>query len=154
MSADSKHVRGWRHVNVPVPRHYIAVLLLVLTVLPVLAQQPVPSGPLDQHALFVKDQVTRIGASHKLTVEKLDGTKLHGTLASIQTDEFSLQEVDLKRVETVRYGDVQKISKGFNHKQLITGQRSNPRPGWIKFAVIGAVVIVVVILAAVELRKA
>jgi len=138
---------------VAVPRRYIAVLLLVLTVLPVLAQQPVPSGPLDQHALFVKDRVTRIGAGRKLTVEKLDGTKLHGTLASIQTDEFSLEEVDLKRVETVRYSDVQKISNGFNHKQLITGQRSNPTPGWIQFAVIGTVFIVGVMLAAVELRK-
>ncbi len=120
----------------------------------VLARQPVPTRPLSAPAQRQKERLAEIGVGNKLTVRVTSGTYYHGTLDSVGPAIFTVGEVDLRKPVSVSYADVAKIYKGYSHKALFTGHRANPGANWIFVGAVAVGLIVLVVLAAVELKKA
>ena len=101
----------------------------------------------------MKDQVSQVGVGNKLTVRKIDGTEYHGALQAVESETFSVQEVDLKTTETVPYREVKKVYKDDRHKSLITGRRVTPKPLWVGVTIGAALLVSLMVIVAVELRK-
>jgi hypothetical protein len=74
----------------------------------------------------VKVQVDARSMGGKLTVTMLNGSEYHGHLRSIEGDSFTLREVDLKRVLTLRYEEVKRVEKDYGRPGF-GGKRVNPR---------------------------
>jgi hypothetical protein len=87
-----------------------------------------------------------------VTVDLLDGAARHGRIRSIEPDSFSILEVNLKQVVTIRYDEVRRILKGIGRPGA-GGRRVDPRTNHIAgLAILGGLV-VIAIVAVVELRK-
>jgi hypothetical protein len=127
-------------------------LVLVLALLqgyPLVAQQG-PSVPLSPSSQEIKRQVTRISIDGKLTARKIDGTEYHGRLQSIDSESFSMHEVDLKQTVTLSYAEVDRVSKNYGGKGF-GGKRVNPKRNLIVGAVtIGALLALVIVLVATD----
>ena len=123
-------------------RASIATLLIPLLLFPLrqaAAQQP----NLSAHAQDVRTSVNNLAIGGKMTVKMLDGSELHGNLSRIDSDAFSIREVDQRRLIDVRYDDVDRVSKDYGRKG-IGGKRVNPhRAMLIGIVFIGALLALV-----------
>lgn len=88
----------------------LGLLLAALQVYPLTAMQSAPV-PLSVAAQEVAEQVKKIPAGGKLTVQMGNGSEYHGRLLSIGNEEFSIREVDLKQDLTIHYNDVNRVRK-------------------------------------------
>jgi hypothetical protein len=108
-------------------RPLIATALVFLQMQVGPAQPPTGAQPpLSLAAAGVKTQVDALPIGGKLTVTMLDGSEYHGHLRSIEGDSFSMREVDLKRVLTLRYEEVKRVQKDYGRPGF-GGKRVNPR---------------------------
>ena len=102
------------------------------------------------------DRFRRMVASFPIgeavTVDLLDGAARYGRIRGIEPDSFSIHEVDLKQVVTIRYDEVRRILKGIG-RPGVGGRRVDPRTSHIAGLAILGGLIVIAIVAAVELRK-
>ena len=116
---------------------------------PTTTQKPTattPQAPLDKHAEKVRRSVQKIGLNQTITVIMPREDDLHGTVIGIGEQSFQLAEVDLRQTISVRYGDIQKVRRGYApHPDLFTGQRNSPPQG-ARIAALAAVVFVGVLL--------
>ncbi len=121
------------------PRALIAALLALVLVQPGLAQPG---------AVRAKVQALPIGG--RLTVNMKDGAQYCGNLHSIEDETFSLREVDLQRVVTVRYEDVERVRKNYGRPGF-GGRRVHPRTNRIAaIAILGGLLVLVVALVAAD----
>jgi hypothetical protein len=97
----------------------------------------------------VMHQVQRIPLGGKLTVRMMDGTEYHGNLQATTSDDFTFDEVDMKRTLTLQYGEVAQVSKNYGGKG-IGGNRVNPKRS---LGVVTVIVGVIVTVLAVALSK-
>jgi hypothetical protein len=102
----------------------LAVMLIVTLVRPVSAQ---PAS--------IRDQLRDYAIGGRMTVHMCDGRDLHGNLSAIDTDFFTLREVDLKATFDIRYDEVRSIEKNYGRPGF-GGRRVSPRK-----QVIGAVIV-------------
>lgn len=87
-----------------------------------------------------------------VTVDLLNGVTRSGRIHSIEPESFSIREVDLQQVVTIRYDEVRRIVKGIGGRGF-GGRRVNPRTNRIAaLAVLGGLV-VLLIVAGLEVRK-
>jgi hypothetical protein len=87
-----------------------------------------------------------------VTVDLLDGARRAGRILSVEPDSFSIREVDLKQVVTIRYDEVRRIVKGIGRPGF-GGQRVNPRTSHIAGLAILGGLILILIVAVVEAGK-
>lgn len=138
--------------KIPFSRALIAVLLVFIQSGTALAQLPPaqPSAPLTAAAQRVRSQAENLPVGGRLTVNMLDGNQYCGNLHSIEAISFSIREVDLKKVLTLRYEDVQRIRKDYGRKGF-GGRRVHPRTNLIAALVIlGALLVLVFALVAAD----
>ena len=106
-------------------RAFISAVLVLLEVLPVQAQ-----APLSPAAAQVRASVEALPVGGKLTVSMLNGDEYYGNLHSIEGESFSIREVDLKQVLTLRYEDVARVRKDYGRPGF-GGRRVHPRKNLI-----------------------
>jgi hypothetical protein len=87
-----------------------------------------------------------------VTVDLLAGAARAGRIHSIEPDSFSIRDVDLKQVVTIRYDEVGRIVKGIG-RHGFGGRRVNPRTNRIAGLAILGGLIVILIVAVVEAGK-
>ena len=88
------------------------MLLAFLQAYPLAGMQNVPPPLLSPAAQKVKDQIINaIPIGSKLTIRKTDGTEYHGRLEAVETQTFSIREVDLKQIVTIPYSEVDRVRK-------------------------------------------
>jgi hypothetical protein len=120
--------------------------MLILALSSAHAQQP----PLSVAAQRVKAQVDRLPIGGKLTVEMPDGREYYGNLHSIEPDSFSIREVDLKTVLTIRYADAKKVLPDYGRIGLL-GKRVHPRRSHIiGLAIIAALLVITFVAVATD----
>jgi hypothetical protein len=135
--------------KIPFSRALIAVLLAFIQSTPASAQLPPaqPNAPLTAAAERIRSQVENLPVGGRLTVNMLDGTQYCGNLQSIEAGSFSIHEVDLNRVLTLRYEDVQRIRKDYGRKGF-GGRRVHPHTNRIAaLVVLGLLVLVIALVA-------
>lgn len=106
-----------------------------------------PTGaqpPLGSSAAQVRTEVQALPIGGKLTVNMLDGSEYYGNLSSIEADSFSIREVDLKKVLTLRYEEVKKVRKDYGRRGF-GGRRVHPRTNRIAAVLILAALLGIVI---------
>lgn len=118
----------------------MAALLVLVFLRPGVAQVP----QLSPAAREIKARVDALPIGGKLTVNMRDGSQYCGNVRSIEADSFSIREVDLKQVLTLRYEDVSKVRKDYGRKGF-GGRRVHPRTNLITFAVLMGVLFGVLI---------
>ncbi|MBV8833252.1 MAG: hypothetical protein JO108_28990 [Acidobacteriaceae bacterium] len=138
-------------LNQKMSARLLSLLVVVLQLNYLLAQQPNPV-PLNAESQAIKDQLIRIGIGNRFTVRTKKGAEFHGSLQSINAQNFSMSEVDLKSREVILYSDVKKVKKGYGGR-TITGQRMSHRKQAIGIAIVAGVFVVLLLVVAVELRK-
>ena len=107
-----------------------------------------PQTPLNPAAAKVRAQVQALPIGGELTVIMPGGREYHGNLKSIDSDSFSLREVDLKSEITLRYEDVKNVLKGYGRPGF-GGRRVHPRRNLIAgLCVIGGLLIPVIVAVA------
>ncbi len=87
-----------------------------------------------------------------VTVDLLDGAARYGRIRSSEPDSFSIREVDLKQVVTIRYDEVRRIVKGIGRPGS-GGRRVDPRTNHIAGLAILGGLILLLIVAVVEAGK-
>jgi len=124
----------------------LAFVLAFLQTCPLAAMQNASTTSSSSVAQRIKNDVSQIPIDGKLTVKKLDGTEYHGKLQSIETDEFSIREVDLKKTIIIRYDQVDQVRKNYGHKGA-SGGRVGTRKNWIVAGVTIGVIFTILIVA-------
>ena len=133
--------------TIPFSRAFLAVVLAVLQATLAAQQSPVP---LTSAAGRVRSQVENLPVGGRLTVNMTDGSQYCGNLHSIEAQSFSIREVDLKQVLTLRYEDVQRVRKDYGRKGF-GGRRVHPRTNRIAaLAVLGGLLVLVFALLATD----
>src|SRR6266568_1779801 len=84
-------------------RILIATLLATFLTLPVRSQPPGPLPSLIPPAERIRSKVQTLPIGGRLTVNMKNGEQYCGNLHSIEGETFSLREIDLKTVVSVRY---------------------------------------------------
>jgi hypothetical protein len=127
------------------------VLVLVLALLQVsaLAAQQGPAVPLTPAAQKVKTQVSRIAIDGKLTAHMKDGSEYHGRLESIDSESFSVREVDLKQTVTISYADVDRVTRNYGGKGF-GGKRVDPKKSLIAGIALGGLLVALIALVATD----
>jgi hypothetical protein len=126
-----------------VSRALIAMLLVSLLVQPVRTQPPGPLPPLSPAEAEIRAKVRALPIGGKLTVNMSNGIQYCGNLYSMEDETFSLREVDLKTVITVRYEDVGRVRKDYGRPGF-GGRRVHPRTNHIAMiAIIGGLMALV-----------
>jgi len=95
----------------------------------------------------IRQKVDKIGIRENVTVKLLDGKTYHGFIQKIETDTFTVAEVDLRTDVTFKYSEVKKVETGYGPKNLM-GKRINPHHNWIPFVVLGAALAIPIIIVA------
>jgi hypothetical protein len=114
-------------------RALVAILLAAVLVHPARTQSPAD----------VRAKVQALAIGGRLTVNLRNGTQYCGNLHSIEDQTFSLREVDLKTVVTVRYEEVERVRKGYGRPGF-GGRRVHPRTNLIAtLAILGGLFAVV-----------
>lgn len=103
-----------------------AALLTSLLVCPLRSQSGVPLPQLSSTASDIRARVSALPIGSKLTVNINDGNQYCGQLYGIEGETFSLREVDLKTLVTVRYEDVKRVRKDYGRPGF-GGRRVYPR---------------------------
>jgi len=131
-------------------RPAVAIALAVVQMQVGRAQAPTGTQPqLGPTAVRVKTGVDALPIGGKLTVTMLDGSEYHGHLRSIEADSFTIREVDLKRILTLRYEEVKRVQKDYGRPGF-GGKRVDPRRSRIAgILILGALLgIVIAVVAA------
>ncbi len=124
------------------------MLLAFLQAYPLAAMQNVPAPPLNPATQKIKDQINAIQIGSKLTIRKTDGTEYHGRLDAVQTQTFSIREVDLKQIVTFPYSEVDRVRKNYGGKG-IGGRRVDPKRSLIvSAAIVGALFTILIVALA------
>jgi hypothetical protein len=127
-----------------VARPLIATVVAALLVQPARTPPPASLPPLSPVAEEVRAKVQALPIGARLTVNLSNGNQYCGNLHSIEGETFSLREVDLKTVVTVRYDDVERVRKDYGMPGF-GGRRVHPRTNLIAMiAVLGALFGVVI----------
>jgi hypothetical protein len=117
--------------------------LALFCAVPAAAQSP----PADK----IHMQVDRIGALSPITVQMRDGHEYYGNVGRIDSDQFTVNEVDLRQEVPLRYQDVSKVRAGYGTTRGITGRRIHPRTRLIVgLAVVGGLIALVLIAVAAD----
>ncbi len=124
------------------PRRFLCwFLALVLMAGATLAQPPQGDK--------IRQQVGRIGVLGTITVDVRGGPRYYGSVSRIGSDDFSIDEVDLRREITLRYNEVKRVRADYGATRNIRGQRIHPRTRLIvMLAVVGGLLAVVFIAVA------
>ena len=135
---------GYYPVWMPgISRALIAMLLALLLVQPARTQSPGPLPPLTPAAAEIRAKVQALPIGGKITLNMSIGTQYCGNLHSVEGETFSLREVDLKTVVTVRYEDVERVRKDYGRPGF-SGRRVHPRTNHIAMiAILGGLLAVV-----------
>ena len=105
-----------------------------------------PSSQRDTASQKVVREVEKVHLGGKLTVRMMDGTEYHGHLQAITSNDFTFNEVDLKRTLTLPYSEVVQVSKNYGGKG-IGGKRVNPKRSLIVVTIIVGVFVTVLAVA-------
>jgi hypothetical protein len=136
--------------NTPSSRTLIAMLLALVQSIGAFAQRspgPPPTAQLSAAAQQIRSRIESLPVGGKLTVDMLDGSQYYGNLHTIESDSFSIREVDLKRVLTLRYAEVKKVRKDYGRRGF-GGKRVHPRTNLIAaLAVVGGLVLLIALVA-------
>jgi hypothetical protein len=97
-------------------------------------------------AAKIKAQVDQLPVGGRVTVEMLNGREFYGNIHSIEPESFSIREVDLKQVITIRYDEVKKILNDYGRKGF-GGRRVHPRRARIVTLVVLGVLLTIVFVA-------
>jgi hypothetical protein len=125
-------------------RSAVVLFLVFLQIASCSAQTPGTQPQLSPAAAQVRTNVQDLPIGGKLTVTMLNGSEYYGNLRSIEGDSFSIREVDLKRVLTLRYEDVKRVRKDYGRPGF-GGRRVHPRTNRIAAIVILAALLGLVI---------
>ena len=79
----------------------------------------------------IKKKVESIGIGGKITVIKMNNGKSFGTVVEINDDNFQIKDVDSPQTLSFAYLDLKKVTTGDGERNLFTGQRHNPKKGWL-----------------------
>jgi hypothetical protein len=121
------------------PLQRLIALCLIAFLLHPLAAQTSPQR--------VRDTIANLPIGGRLTVTTLDGRELHGNLSAIDPDTFVVREVDLKAPVTLRYDEVEKVTKDYGRKGF-GGRRVSPRRSLIAgLALLGGLITLIVVVA-------
>ena len=90
-----------------------------------------------------------MGYGRDVTVRLRHGRDYHGRIVDTGDESFRIDEVDMRQVVSISYGDTKRIDAGYMQKSLIGNTRHNPHTSKIitlatlsgLLAVIAAVVI-------------
>lgn len=126
----------------------LCIVLVLLQVFPVAAQESSPpsGGALNTQAQKIADQVKALPIGGKLTVIKTDGTEYHGRLLAIRSQDFTVEEVDLKQPISFAYADVARVTKNYGGKGF-GGKRVNPKTNRIVVAILIGTVVTILTIA-------
>ena len=125
-------------------RSILAALLVLLLAHPGLAQTSAPAPRSRTAEIRARVQALPIGG--EVTVNMADGAQYCGNVQGIAPDTFSVREVDLHAVVTLRYDEVQRVRKGYGRPGF-GGRRVYPRTNRIAGLAIAAGLIILVIAA-------
>jgi hypothetical protein len=125
------------------PIHSLTAALLILSSLLCQAQP----APLSAHAAKIKARVAQLAPADKITVIMLQGPSYHGAFRSAEDTTFSLEDVDEKRLVTLRYEEVKKVQNGYGGYNSVTRRHVNPVRNRVLGVLILAALIVIVAVA-------
>ena len=140
-------------------RHPLLIILILLATLAAstrvgFCQQPNPSTASpdpsipDAHALKIRHQLEYVGIGRDITVRLRQGRDYHGRIAAIGDNDFKIDEVDLRQVIGITYGDTKRVDRGYREKSLIGNTRRNPHTSKIvSLAAIGGLAAVILFVA-------
>ena len=94
----------------------------------------------------IKAKVTKIGIGNEVTVIVLNRDEYHGSISSVDSNSFTIDEVDLKQPIVMKYAEVKKVQTGYGHSRDWTGRRIPPRKHAIGLAIAAAAILIPVIL--------
>ena len=109
-------------------------LVLILTLLPsgaVEAQTQNNTNAAETHqqpdarTAKIREQVSKLGVGHKITVDLRQGDDFHGSISNVGEDSFEIVEVDQRQHLTIRYDEVKKVM-GYYGDRGAFGHRPNP----------------------------
>ena len=93
--------------------------------------------------------VGKIGLRGDITVYLPNGQEYYGSVSRIGADDFSVDEVDLRREVTLRYSEVKYVRSGYGNLRAINGKRIHPRKRlWVMVAVVGGLLTLVFVAVA------
>ena len=102
---------------------------------------PATSGP-DAQALKIRHRLEYLGFGRDVTVKLRHGRDYHGRILDTGDDSFRIDEVDLRKVVSISYGDTKRIDAGYMQKSLIGNTRQNPHTSKIvSLAVLGGLAV-------------
>jgi hypothetical protein len=97
----------------------------------------------------IREQVGKIGVLGNITVNLRSGPEYYGSVSRIDTDDFSINEVDQRREITLRFSEVKRVRAGYGSTRNIRGARIHPRTRWIvMLAVVGGLLTLVFVAVA------
>ena len=74
----------------------------------------------------IRQQLAKIGVLGNLTVYLPGGMEYYGSIRSLGSDDFTINEVDLARPITLRYEEVRKVRSGYGATRSLNGKRIHP----------------------------
>ena len=89
----------------------------------------------------------------EVTVSLSNGDHYHGSIQSVEDDNFKMYEVDLKRLVEFKYTEVKKVESGYGHSRDLYGRRIPPRKHRIGLAIGLAAIIVPILIVLPALKK-
>ena len=106
--------------------------------------------PLSTAAAAIRTKVRDMPVGGAVTINMTNGDEYYGRIKSIESDSFSIHEVDRKTDLTLRYEDVNKVRKDFGRKNLY-GKRIHPQRALITtLIVVGGLLTVVFVAVAAD----
>ena len=105
---------------------------------------------LDRHSEEIRAKVLQLGTSTRITVKMKSRQEYYGTVTRVKPDFFEMEEIDQKRILTIKYSDVQKVHEWYGAKNAFAGRRTRPHGRLIGFLVIGGLLITLIAIAATQ----
>jgi hypothetical protein len=125
-------------------RYALSLTLCLSVSLTCLAQQP----SLSTRAQKIKTEVGAFSPGDKMSVIRQDGPEEFGTLASSGSEEFVLDDIDIKRQVHLRYEDVRKIRRGYGRYNFVAKRHTDAHKSMIVGIVVIGVLIGLIVAAA------
>ena len=89
----------------------------------------------------------------EVTVSLSNGDNYHGSIQSVEDDNFKMYEVDLKQLVEFKYTEIKKVESGYGHSRDLYGRRIPPRKHSIGLAIGLAAIIVPILILLPALKK-
>jgi len=140
------------------PLSFLLIALVFAQPLSARTQAPVSAGSqgntaTDSRTEKIKAKVTKIGMGKDVTVSLSNGDIFHGSIQSVEDDNFKMYEVDLKQLVEFKYTEVKKVESGYGHSRDLYGRRIPPRKHKIGLAIGLAAIIVPILIVLPALKK-